>query len=279
VQILDENEVPQMAMLNAAHTIDPNTKRPVPAQMPMGANPATVSADQRNPIKHYDLNKGKYGVSVTIGKSSNSKLQAGNDAISQLLQADPMLMPLIGPEWMKFQDYPGAKAIENLLRKNREHTMPWLSDDPQVQAGAQVPMMQEAIQKMQEKIAEQDAIIKGKQVEGQTKLQETQMELASKKELALIQLSGQIAQTGAKIDAENTRTFVDAAENKIGKLLDLHMDGIKQLLDKSHEAATQAADHQHEAGMQARDHAHDHATIAHEAAVAPEPTNNGAGNA
>jgi hypothetical protein len=72
-----------------------------------------------------------------------------------------------------------------------------------------------------------------------------QMELQSKERLALIQQSGQLAAVDAKIDAENARTFVDAAENRIAKELELHMAKLTQV----HEAVTQTRDHAHEVGL------------------------------
>jgi hypothetical protein len=48
-------------------------------------------------IKQYDLGTGTYGVTISIGRSYQSKLQAGAEEIGEILTSRPELMPLLGP--------------------------------------------------------------------------------------------------------------------------------------------------------------------------------------
>ncbi len=70
----------------------------------------------------------------------------------------------------------------------------------------------------------------------------------------------------AKIDAENARTFVDAAENRISRELELHM----AKLDQVHQVVTQAKDHTHEAALTAMQHQHEQGLADQQAQQAAE---------
>lgn len=45
------------------------------------------------------LKKGRYGVEITIGKSYKSRRQEGESEMGNLLQSDPALLSVIGPEY------------------------------------------------------------------------------------------------------------------------------------------------------------------------------------
>lgn len=243
-QILDDNNVGSLVMLNHPFVIDPGTKRP--RALPYGtpdekAKADAYVADPQHPAKHYDLTKGRYGVSVTIGKSNASRLQEGSDQIGQLLQADPALMPIIGPEWMQFQDYPGAHAIGKILKKMRDHSFPWLSDDPTQNPAAQLAsaqqtlqQMQQAMQEMQRKLDANEAKIQGDIAiashKDTTALLKTQMDNETK--LA-------VAELGAKVDR-----------------LSLFLEERARLGVQEHDAGQAALDRAHEVGMSRMDQTH-----------------------
>src|SRR3972149_10810037 len=112
-----DDDKSEFVMLGAPYYTDPQTSRPVPVQPgqqppqmgapPMGANGSPLpgmpmGGPQRPPqamgpggpqqqpkIKEYNLKKGAYSVSVSIGKSFQTRLQQGADEMGQILSAQP----------------------------------------------------------------------------------------------------------------------------------------------------------------------------------------------
>ena len=196
---LDEEDDSKTVMLNAPHFQHPETKMPMPApggQLPPGTPmlPAPPpqpgvppTPPQSPPVKHYDLKKGIYSVAVSIGKTRQSALQEGAEEIGQILQSQPNLMPLIGPIYFKYRDFPGSKEIADLMAQVRDKQFPGLKtgDDGQPSAqqlqsqlqqmGQQMQMMQSQLQGAMEQIkteqAKQQATIQTAQIKSQTDLQ------------------------------------------------------------------------------------------------------------
>jgi hypothetical protein len=174
---LDFEDNTSEVMLNQPYVENQDTGRPQPVQIPEGVpKPPNV--------KHYDLARGRYGVNVTIGKSWQSRLQQGADEIGQILQAAPQLMPLIGPTYFRFRDFPGAKEIADLLKKMREKQFPGLEPGDeqqgptpeQAQALGQENQMlkqqlQQAAQMLQQEQAKQQAMLAKAQMDNQTRLE------------------------------------------------------------------------------------------------------------
>jgi hypothetical protein len=222
------------------------------------------------PIEHFDLSKGKYAVVVETGKNFATRRQEANAAMLELAQAEPQLLPRYADLLVKSMDFPEADAIAERLK-------PPGTDD-----GSLPPQIQAAIGQMQAENQQLKQMLQTKQLENQTKLQEAQMETASREKIAMINASAQLAAVGAKIDAENARTFVDAFEQRIGKALDLHMQHVQAAMDRIHETHTQARDHAHNVGMAQIGHqqaleqgqqAHEQGTdlAVTQAALTPEP--------
>ena len=69
-------------MINAPHTIDPNTKRPVPVRQKPGQPP-------QQGVMQYNLAEGRYGVSVTIGKNYQTRRQQASDMIGEFITNQP----------------------------------------------------------------------------------------------------------------------------------------------------------------------------------------------
>jgi hypothetical protein len=142
-RLLDGEDNERSVMLNQPFVLHPQTKRPVAVQ------PNTPKA------KHFDLRKGAYTVTVDIGKSWQNRLQEGSDEIGGILEHNPELMPLIGPTYFKFRQFPGSKEIAELLKKMRMHQMPWLDKDDETDpatAQAQLSAAQQQVQMLQQQL-------------------------------------------------------------------------------------------------------------------------------
>lgn len=178
----DDSKKQSTVILNHPFVIDPRTKRPQPVDA--GANPSAVAADQTNPVKHYNLGVGRYGVSVTIGKTSTSRMQAGANEMGELLAADPSLMPIIGPEYFNYRDFPGARGIAKLLKKMRDHQMPWLSDEGPDPA-AELSAAKSQIEKMTQQLHQASDMLKTDFAKTHATVDIKKFEIASKERLAI----------------------------------------------------------------------------------------------
>ena len=213
---LDEEEDQGTVMLNAPFTMDPNSKRPIEANVPPGQ-------PMPQGVKQYALRKGIYSISISIGKSYQSRLQQGADEIGQILQSQPQLLPLIGPLYFRYRDFPGAEQIAEILKKVQAQQMPFL-DKPeqgepptpeQLQAendGLKKQMeqmqqqLQSAAQAMQTDQAKQQATLQTAQLKSQTDLQKAQMDNDTKKQIEEIKAQVAILLQQSKGQTENART-------------------------------------------------------------------------
>lgn len=234
VRTLSAEDETQAAMVNQRFVNDPSTGEP------LALDEGETAPEELN--EHfYDLSKGYYDVSVTIGRSYQTQMQQAATEIGDILQSDPSLMPLIGATYFHNRDFPGAKEIAKIMRKVRDQQFPGIMDDAppaekaqaeNQQLKAQLQQMGQAMQEMQQALAtdqaKQQATIAKAQIDGQTNLQKAQIDNEAKVTVAAQsnEKDREIAELKAKVDL-------------ILKAMDLQ--------DKTHDRA-------HERGMQAEDH-------------------------
>lgn len=249
-RILDMEDESRTVVLNAPFfESDGMPVRADVPQLPMGAGANVVPFRPRAQPKRYDLTKGRYGVSVSIGKSYQTRLEQGADEIGQILQAQPQLMPLIGPIYFKFRDFPGAKELSEILKKVRDQQNPALGqkegeEDPAAlqaklqQAGQQNQMLQQQLQQAVQ-------YIKTEQAKQQAAIQQTQQDNAAKIEAERIKAEVQVAIERMREEAETQRL-----------LLEQRFDAIQKALDRqqTHAMAESAAQErrEHQTGQEAR---------------------------
>ncbi len=103
----------------------------------------------------YDLSKGKYSVSVTIGKSFQTRLQQGADEMGEILQARPELLPMLGDLYFGFRDFPGAAEISKRLAKMREQQFPGLGEDGEASSPEQLQAQMQGLRQENEALKKQ----------------------------------------------------------------------------------------------------------------------------
>lgn len=269
-QILGIDEEPRTVMLNALHTMGPDGRpRQMPAQGPQmppgvqqgGAAPNTPKA------KVYDLTKGSYGVSVSIGKSWQTRLQQGSDEIGQILQSSPELMPLIGPIYFKFRDFPGAQEISDILKKVQQQQYPMLKDEEapddvdalkaQLVAGKQqMEQMKQDMDAMQRDLAldkaKADVALQKAEMEGQIKLQLAQLETQKDAQKSAIETRQAVeeAQIKAEVEAQVAEQTLEMEQKLQVMRHEFEME--QQAQAQRFEALQKQLDRQHEKEMAQR---------------------------
>ena len=167
--------------------------------MPPGAPPMGMMPPPRaeKPIELYDLRKGRYGITVSIGRSYKSRREEGADEMGQLFEANPSLFPMLGDIYLKFRDFPGHLEAAERVKKMLP---PPLQDQD---SGPDPQMLQQQIQES------------GQLVEQLTKaLDEKTQLLATDAQ----KLQAQTAQTQmdnqAKLDIEKMRIEIERMRNE-----------------------------------------------------------------
>lgn len=283
VTLRDSENRTRQAIVNQPHVMDEQTKRPVP--LPYGTPQERAMADarvmnQQDPALHFDLSKGRYGVAVTVGKSYQSKLEEGQSIIAETMQAIPELGLAIAPLFLKYQDGPGTEEMAKLATRQRDHLMPWLSDDPAQQDTQRLAAENAALKQQLEQAAK---AIETKQVEQAGKMQIAHMQEVFESERAAkdreVKLA--VAEIGAKVDRMalflEERARVGSQQHEAGLAL---MDHAAAGQQSAQEGAQQSAlsGQEHGQTMQQGDQAHGQALEqnAQQAALAP-PSPNGSG--
>ena len=140
---------------------------PQPGGMPLNGASAFLPPPAPPKVQVFDLRTGTYGVSISVGRSFQTRLDEGAAEIGQILQANPALLPLIGPLYFRYRDFPGSEEIAELLKKERQHMMPWLDqeDGENTEAmAAQIQQLTEQGQQMQDELAKANEAIETEQV-------------------------------------------------------------------------------------------------------------------
>jgi hypothetical protein len=212
VQLIDGEDDSRQVMVNAPF-VRGRDGRPRLAPLAMGMGGAPTAGPGR--VEQYDLARGVYNVSVTIGRNYQTRLEQGAEEIGQVLTAAPALMPLIGPIYFKFRDFPGAKEIAELLKKQRAQMFPYLNDDeaqgppPEVL----VPQLQQQLQQAQQQLQQASAYVKTEQAKHEAQLQLEQMRVQADIQLQAMKNAAQIEVK--KIDALTKGVLLDKqAENE-----------------------------------------------------------------
>jgi hypothetical protein len=262
VQVLGEEDEEKSVMLNAPHVMGQDGR---PQMLPQGGPPPQN-------VKQYQLGQGKYTVSVSVGKSFQTRLQEGASEIGSILQAAPQLMPIIGPTYFRFRDFPGSREIGDILKKMRDKQFPGLDTEDgeqptpeQVKAqmdgmGQQMQQMQQMLQqatmKLETEQAKQQATMMKTQMDAQTAMQKAQLDSDTKLRISAADNDTKLALAGmeSKMDALMTILKLEheakkvEAENARTAMAMQHEDAATEQ-QQEHETASTAQQHKHEAVM------------------------------
>lgn len=136
VRIIGEDGTPDAVMF------DPQSPQPA----------REVQKNDGSVLMIYNPGIGKYDVTVTTGPSYSTKRQEAADNMTQLVQAAPQLMPLIGDIVIRNMDWPGADQIADRLKIMLPPQIKQAEDKPNPNdLQAQQQQMQQASQALEQK--------------------------------------------------------------------------------------------------------------------------------
>ncbi len=277
-RILDGEDQPRTVMLNAPFTINARTQRPQmaqgnvppppmptpppgapappmppgmtsmgPGQPPMpgppmlaGMPPSPGLSTAPGPASRlYDLRKGRYGVTVSIGKSYKSRADAGADELGLLFQVQPQLFPILGDIYLKFRDFPGH--LEAAARVKKLLPAPLQPQDEQQgpsmqQLQQQVQQAGQMVEQLTQALNEKNQLLESDAQKYQTQAQTAQAEQTTRVEIERMRNETQLAVTAMKIRADEAAAIFAAEVERVGtnasRVFDAQMQQADQVSQK-----------------------------------------------
>ena len=267
-RLLDAEDNPRTVMLNAPFTMNPQTQRPQrapmppqgmapqgppppppvppgvnagplpPGVMPQGA-PTMPMAPQPPPgpkVQNYDLKKGRYGVSVTIGKSYKSRSEEGADELGNLFQAQPQLFPILGDIYLKFRDFPGHLEAAARVKKLLPPPLQEQTNQPNPQQlQQQLQQAGQMVEQLTKALDEKTRLLEADGQKLQMQAETAQNEQATKLELERMRNETQLAIAAMKIRADEAANIFAAEVNRVGTGASQHFDAMSQASDQYHQ--------------------------------------------
>jgi portal protein len=184
--------------------------------------------DESGAIKKiYNLNVGKYDVTVTTGPSFSTKRQEGAEFLTQVAQTSPDLMPIIGDLLFKSLDQPYAEEISKRMKKMLP---PELQDEGNGDESPEVMQVkQQAKQAVDELTKQLDA--------AHAAMQEADQEAKALKDKAMT-AEGKLAYDNKKLEIEAYSAQTDRLAVEITMIKDatleqltMHESAIARLID------------------------------------------------
>lgn len=141
--------------------------------------------------KMYQLDVGKYDVTISVGPSYATKRQEAVEAMLEFIRVYPSAAQILGDLLAKNMDWPGAEEIAERLRKT---VPPGIIDDKNKapvppEAQAQMAQMDQMIAQLTEKLnqANEEMRTKKMELESKERIEFAKMELDATKELTKLQ--------------------------------------------------------------------------------------------
>lgn len=141
----------------------------------------------------YQLDAGKYDVTVDVGPSYASKRQEAAASMLELSKASPMVMQVAPDLLVKNMDWPGAQEIAERFKKTLP---PGLADDPSKKQAPLPPQVQSQMQQMDQMIAQLTEQLHA----AQDTIEMKRVELESKERIEMKKLEVQVELKRAELD-------------------------------------------------------------------------------
>ena len=208
----------------------------------------------------YNLGLGRYDVSVAVGPSYQSQRQDAAANLLQLVQAIPDIFPIIGDILVGMQDWPGAKKVEERLRKAL------LPKELQEEEEGQKPVPPEVQREMAE-MAQQLEMLGAALKEAERKLEGDALKAQSAQIIKEQELASRERIEVMKNQTEQLKTLAQIDEKQAEARLKAEITQVTQVLGQIHERIMSDQEHveAHRNRVEAREEAD------RERAVKPPP--------
>jgi hypothetical protein len=176
----------------------------------------------------YNLNAGKYDVTVSSGPSYATKRQEAADTMMEFAKANPQAAPLIADLIAQNMDWPMAKEIAERLKKTLP---PGVADDKDEKKQPIPPEAEQKMQQMSQMIDQLTATVHGQASQIETK----QMELESKERIEFKKLEVEVALKELEVGSKESMALLAHEIESINARL--QMVGINEPIDNENDVA------------------------------------------
>jgi hypothetical protein len=141
--------------------------------------------------------KGRYGVTVTIGKSYKSRAEEGADELGNLFQAQPQLFPILGDIYLKFRDFPGHLEAAARVKKLLPPPLQEQTNQPSPeQLQQQLQQAGQMVEQLTKALDEKTRLLESDSQKLQMQAQTAQSDQAAKLEIERMRNETQLADYG-----------------------------------------------------------------------------------
>lgn len=172
LQILGVDDQPKQVLLGQPY-IEGKNGAPQPVQ------PGEEAQYEKGLVKLYDVTKGRYAVTVAVGKSYTTKREEGAAAIGELMPAlPPPMAAAIAPEFIEELSFPGAHKIAEVARRALPPELQAPPDGEEAippQVKQQLMQAEQAIQMLTQQVEQQGQIIQTEAVKANARLREKEI--------------------------------------------------------------------------------------------------------
>jgi hypothetical protein len=199
--------------------------------------------------KFYDLNNGKYAVTVSVGKATATKREEGAAALGELIpHLPPPMAAVLTPEYIEQLSMPNAHKMAEIARNALPPELR-AATDQNGQQGQIPPQVMAQVQQMQQQLQQAQQIIQTKQVEQQGSLEETKIKAQSDQAIAAHKASSDADLQMALQVMKDATTISVAHINARTKGVDMAAHAQEEAQALGHEQTQNAFDRQHDVNM------------------------------
>lgn len=156
-----------------------------------------------------------YTYSISVGKSHQTRLQAGQDALTRIIEASPEVAPAFLPLLFQYSDFPGHQEAAEIAKDVRALKMPGVGEKAETNDPQQLQQMlraakmenqqlkgqlQQAAVQLQTDQAKQQAQMQKAEMDTAASVRKTEVDNATK--LALGELDARVKLAIAELDAK-----------------------------------------------------------------------------
>jgi hypothetical protein len=199
--------------------------------------------------KFYDLNNGKYAVTVSVGKATATKREEGAAALGELIpHLPPPMAAVLTPEYIEQLSMPNAHKMAEIARNALPPELR-AATDQNGQQGQIPPQVMAQVQQMQQQLQQAQQIIQTKQVEQQGSLQEAQIKAQSDQAIAAHKADTDADRELALQVMKNAATIAVAHINASTKGVSVMAHAQEEAQALGHEQTQNAFDRTHDVNM------------------------------
>ena len=240
-----------------------------PGAPPMGMRPpgAPPPRPGGKPVEHYDLRKGRYGITVSIGRSYKSRREEGADEMGQLFQANPSLFPILGDIYLKFRDFPGHLEAAERVKKMLPPPLQEQDGQPDPQMlQQQIAESGQLVEQLSKALDEKTQLLSQDAQKLQAQAQRSQMDNQAKIEIERMRIEiermrneTELTITAMKIKADEAEARLKSDTRLAESELSSNTKMLHDVTEHEHVEEMAAMDTMKEAAKESRDHDEDQA--------------------